>query len=373
MSPPPQMIPVSEPVISPKAKRYVTEALKSGWISSEGKFITAFEQQFAEFLGVKYATTVSNGSTALHLALLSLGIEAGDEVIIPDQTIISCALAAVYIGAKPVFVDVEPDTGNIDPTKIATAITPQTKAIMVVHLFGHPVDLDPILALAKKHRLLVIEDCAQAHGALYKGRRVGSFGDVAIFSFYSNKIITTGEGGMLVTGHRWVIDQANSLKNLAHKTNRRFYHEKIGYNYRLTNLQAALGLANLEDVDLAIAKKRQIAATYQKLLTDLPQLALPGEKSYASSVYWMYNVVLTKKSQITRDKFRALLLEQGVDSRTYFYPLSLQPILKHFTAPAAKFPVGHHLAKNGLYLPSGLSITNSQIQKVSDVIHRILD
>lgn len=366
-------IPVNEPIVSESAKALVNDALDTGWISSAGKYVETFEREFAEYVGVSHAVSCSNGTAALHLALLALDLQPGDEILIPDHTIISCALAALYVGAKPVFVDVETKTGNIDPKKIEAKITNKTKAIMVVHLYGHPVNLDPIIEIAKKHKLLLIEDAAEAHGAEYKGKKVGSFGDVATYSFYGNKIVTTGEGGMVVSSNTEIIEKVRLLKDLAHKTGRRFYHEVIGYNYRLTNLQAALGVAHLREIDHYINKKREMATLYTSLLSDIPDLILPSEESYAFNVYWMYNIVLKESASITRSQLMDALQEKGIDSRTYFFPLHQQPVIKQkYDYPSAEYSNSILLSKQGFYVPSGLAITQEQITLVSDALHEII-
>jgi len=368
------MIPVNEPVLSAEAKKNVIDCLDSGWISSSGSYIKKFEENFAKYIGVSYATTTTNGTTALHLALTSLGIGVGDEVIIPNLTIISCAVAVLYTGAIPVFVDVQAGSGGLDPLLLEASITKKTKAIMVVHLYGHPADMDSIMAIAKKHNLLVIEDAAEAHGALYKGKKVGSIGDVGCFSFYANKIITTGEGGMVVTNNKELYEKANLLKNLAHSPHQRFVHEEVGFNYRMTNMQAALGVGELEHIDEYIEKKCWIAAEYNKRLGNIPFLELPHEESWAKSVYWMYAVLLTNKSPISKDQFRSRLLELGCDTRDYFYPLHRQPVFRSLHMKFTDtFPVSVDLSARGLYLPSGLAITQSQIESVCASISTILN
>lgn len=365
-------IPVNEPIISNKAKEYVNKALNDGWISSMGEYIDRFETEFAKYLGVKYATTVSNGTTALHLALASLDIGVGDEVIVPDQTIISCPLAVIYTGATPVLVDVKINDGNIDPKCIEEKITAKTKAIMAVHLFGNPADMDNITAIAKKHNLFVIEDAAEAHGAEYKGKKVGSLSDVATFSFYANKIITTGEGGMLVTNNKTIYDKAVLMKNLAHTPGKRFFHEQIGYNYRMTNMQAALGLAHLEEIDHYLQKKITMAETYHSLLKTNPFLNLPSLNADVKNVFWMYNITVKDNSPLNRDQLMEKLLEKGVDTRTYFYPLHTQPVLKQYLrSSTATYPNSSKLSDSGFYLPSGLAITTEQIQYVAEAIQNI--
>lgn len=367
------MIPVNEPVVSEQAKRYVNDALDTGWISSAGKYVTAFEEQFAAYLGVQHAATVSNGTAALHVALAALGVQEGDEVIVPDLTIISCAYAVVYLGAKPVLVDVVPETGNIDPSKIEAAITAKTKAIMVVHLYGHPAEMDAIMAIARKHGVAVVEDAAEAHGAVYRGRKAGSIGDIACFSFYGNKIVTSGEGGMVVSNNEELMERVRLLKDLAHKPGRRFFHEVVGYNYRMTNVQAALGLGELENIETYIERKRAMAALYHSLLTGVAHLKLPGEASEVRSVYWMYALELLPDAPLDRDAFMQALRDKGVDTRTYFYPLHAQPVLANaVTNDDALYPVTSDLARRGLYLPSGLALTQEQQHEVARAVAAVL-
>ncbi len=365
-------IPVNEPVISQESKTYVNDCLDTGWISSAGTYVHAFESAFAAFCGTDYAVTTTNGTTALHLALEALEIGEGDEVIIPDLTIISCALAALYVGARPILVDVDAATGNIDPLKIEEAITAKTKAIMVVHLYGHPCDMDAILAIAKKHSLKVIEDAAEAHGAEYKGKKVGSFGDVACFSFYGNKIISTGEGGMLVTNNSAIAERAALLKDLAHKPGRRFFHEVKGYNFRMTNLQAALGLGALEHVNEYIKKKRFMASTYTELLSTIQHIKTPTENADVFSVYWMYALEILPSSPVTRDECMKLLQEAGVETRTYFLPLHEQPVLlDKYPDMTSEYPVSTELSRTGFYIPSGLALTKKQITFVAATLQKI--
>ncbi len=281
-------IPVCEPLLIGNERKYVNQCLKDNWISSHGKFLEQFENQFSRYCGQDFGIGVCNGTVALHLAVAALGIGKGDEVIMPSFTIASTAFSVIYAQAKPVFVDIEANTFNMDPRLIEAKITKKTKAIMVVHMYAHPSDMDAIMKLARKHKLYVIEDAAQAHGATYKGRRCGSFGDVATFSFYSNKIITTGEGGMVLTSNPKLAQACRSLKNLAFDPKRRFWHEAIGFNYRMTNIQAAIGLAQLEKIDILLAKRRANAMMYNKRLAHLPGLILPTELDECQAGYWMY-------------------------------------------------------------------------------------
>lgn len=366
------MIAVNSPIIAKNAQKYVLDCIKSGWISSAGLYIEKFEKKFAEFLGVKFAVTTTNGTSALHLAVASLGIGPGDEVIIPDLTIISCALAVLYTGAKPVFIDVEKMTGNIDPARIEEKISKKTKAIMVVHLYGHPADMDPILHLARKHNLKVIEDAAEAHGAEYKGKKVGGLGDIGCFSFYANKVVTTGEGGMVVTNSEEIYEKAKLLKDLAHSPKRRFMHEEIGFNYRMTNLQAALGVAQLEEVENYIKKKRSMAELYIEGLKNLPNIELLYEAGYAKSVYWMFPLLVSKKNKITRDEFREKLKDLGVDTRDFFYPLHSQPVFDNLKfSNREEFPISTDLSNRGFYIPSGLALTKNEINKVINAVKKV--
>lgn len=362
------MIPVNEPVISKNAKIYIKDCLDSGWISSSGKYIEQFENNFKNYIGSKFAVTTTSGTSALHLALAASGIKAGDEVIMPDLTIISCALSAVYMGAKPVLVDVENSTGNIDPTKIEEMISKKTKAIMVVHLYGHPVNIEPIAKLAKKYNLLLIEDAAEAHGAKVKvnekWQKVGSIGDISCFSFYGNKIVTTGEGGMLLTNNQDIFKKARLLKDLSHVPGKRFFHEEVGYNFRMTNLQAALGVAQLGEINNYLKKKRWMAKKYSKALKNIKFLELPNEEPYAKNVFWMYALRVKKDAKITRDDFCNQLRLLDVDSRTYFVPLHKQTVLKNFNYKKKDYPISSDLSDRGFYLPSGLAITERQINKV---------
>ena len=367
------MIPVNQPHIPKNAEAYVLDTIRSGWFSSAGTYIDRFESEFASYIGSKHAITVTSGTAALHVALAGLDIGKGDEVILPDLTIISCPLAVTYTGATPVLSDVDPITGCMDPSCLEAKITKKTKAIMVVHLYGHPCDMDPILALAKKHHLFVVEDAAQAHGALYKGRKVGGLGDVGCFSFYANKLITTGEGGMVVTDSDTLATKMRLLKDLAHVPGKRFTHEEIGFNYRMTNMQAALGLAGLEEVGWAIEKKRRMAAIYTEGLKDIASLILPQEKPYAKSVYWMYALVLAPHAGMTRDECRARLKEKGIDTRDFFVPIHRQPVYTSMKLFAREsYPVSEDLSGRGFYIPSGLAITDLQQQEVIQVIRAIL-
>jgi len=365
------MIPVNAPLITKESKQLVSQALKEGWISSAGPYINDFETEFARYLGVKHAISVNTGTAALHIALLAAGIGAGDEVIVPAFTMAASWMAVMYTGATPIFIDVEPDNYTIDPNLIENAITKHTKAIMPVHIYGHPADMDPILDIAKKHNLLVIEDAAEAHGATYKGKLTGSIGDINAFSFYANKIITTGEGGMVTTNRDDFADIARRMKDLAHSKDKRFIHDALGYNYRMTSMQAALGSGQLKHIDEFLQIKKNMAQQYQIGLQGIKGLTLPSTRDWATHVYWMY-AVLVDPAQfgMAKDDLRQKLLENGVDTRDFFYAPTQQPILQGL-ALKDSYPVTKLIAENGFYLPSGLAITNEQIEAVCATIRSI--
>ncbi|PIR52903.1 aminotransferase DegT [Candidatus Peregrinibacteria bacterium CG10_big_fil_rev_8_21_14_0_10_49_10] len=363
-------VPVNEPVVTDTAKRYVLDALETGWISSAGEYITRFEEAFASYIGMKHAITTTNGTTALHLALAGLGIGKGDEVIVPDFTIVSCMNAVLYTGATPVFVDVDPETFTLDPTLLEASITPKTRAIMPVHIYGHSVDVDPILQIAEAHNLFVVEDAAEVHGATYKGKKCGSFGTVSTFSFYGNKIVTTGEGGMVLTNDDALAEEMRLLMNLSHSRKKRFWHERVGFNYRMTNLQAAIGLGQLEHIETFLAHKKWMGAEYSKRLADISGLLLPVTRDYAENVYWMYSLRVSDALGLSRDELCARLREKGVDTRDFFIPLSSQPISQEYKR--AECPVSAEIAETGFYLPSGLALTEEQLTFVCDSLHAVV-
>ena len=364
-------IPVNEPVISKEAKRNIAEAITSGWLSSSGPFVKKFEQGFAKYLGVKHAISVCNGTAALHVALLSLNISKGDEVIVPAFTMAATWMAVLHTGAKPVFVDCELETYNIDPDKIGKKITEKTKAIMPVHIYGHSCEMDKIMALAKKYKLYVVEDAAEVHGGSYKKKKCGSFGNINCFSFYANKIITTGEGGMVVTNNKRLAYEANKFKDLYHSDKKRFVHKKVGHNYRMTNLQAAVGCGELKNINKYIKKKHWMANLYNKGLKDIPGIKTPATKPEVKNVYWMYGIVVDKdKFGLSRDRLRVELRKKGIDARDFFYPPENQPALRKKVGNQ-KFPNAKYLSENGMYLPSGLAITKQQIDKVINTIKRL--
>lgn len=361
-----KMIPVCEPKLGKKELEYVTDCVRTNWISSKGKYITEFEEKFSKYCGAEYGIATCNGTTALHLALASIGVKAGDEVILPTFTMIATANSITYTGAKPVLVDSEPETWNIDPTKIEEKITKKTKALMLMHTYGHPVDIDPILELAEKRDLYVIEDAAEAHGAEYKGKRVGALGDAGCFSFYANKILTTGEGGMVVTNNEKIAEMARLLRDQAFEP-KRFLHRYVGFNYRMTNLQAAIGVAQMDLIDESVETRRRNAKRYNSLLKDVPGITLPPEALWAKNVYWMYTVLVEDSFGMKRDELMAYLKEKGVDSRSAFYPVHTQPVYaKHYKGE--KYPVAEELGRKGINLPSGNTLTEDQIKFVADTI-----
>lgn len=360
-------IPVSQPSIGQREIDYVSDAVRSGWVSSLGRYIEEFESRFASYCGSRYALTVSNGTTALHLALMAAGIKSGDEVIVPDLTFVATANAVAYIGAKPVLVDIDADTLCISPQAIERAITPRTRAIVPVHLYGHPADMDLINAIAEKHGLLVVEDAAEAHGAEYRGRRVGSLGLCGVFSFYGNKVITSGEGGMITTDDESLYRTAKRLRDHAMSPTRRYWHEEIGYNYRMTNMQAALGLAQLERIEEFLSKRREIMGWYRDRLSTHPRLRLNRDAFWAKNAYWMVCVEVEDLSDALRQSLMTALRERGVDSRPYFYPVSDMPVF-----PGADTPVAHHHSQVGLNLPSYFDLTQQDVNRVCEALTAVL-
>ena len=360
-------IPVSQPWLEKEETDYVLSALADGAISGlYGEYIDRFEKGFAEYCDSTDGISVSSGTGALHLALVSLGIGPGDEVLVSTFTNMATFFAVLYQGATPIPVDIEPDTWNIDPTLIERKINRKTRAILVVHIYGHPVDMDPILRFAREYGLYVVEDCAEAHGALYKGQKVGSLGDVGCFSFYANKIITTGEGGMLTTSDTGIAERARSLRSLAFGTGNKFMHEDIGFNYRLTNLQAAIGCAQLERIEQVITRKREIAQYYNANLHDIPGLQLPVEESYARNVYWMYHVLLHEEFGCSREMVMAKLRNWGIETREAFIPYNMQEIfLRRGWVKRGDCPVANHVARSGFYLPSGPVLSEEDLEYIT--------
>ena len=361
------MIQVCEPTLQGNEKKYVSECIDTNWISSSGVFIEKFEEMFSKACNVKYGVSCSNGTTALHLAMASLGVGKGDEVILPAFTIIAVANAVLYTGAIPVFVDSEPRTWNMDPDRIEEKITPRTKAIIAMHTYGCPADMDKINAIAKKHSIFVIEDAAEAHFALYKGKPTGSLGDVSCFSFYANKIITTGEGGMVVTNNKEIADKARLLRNHAF-IQPRFVHHEVGFNYRMTNIQAAIGVAQMERADELLAGRMSNAPRYEAELKGIEGLTLAPECPYGTNVYWMYGILIDqKKFGRGKDEVMKLLKESGVETRSFFYPMHMQPVFRNNSEIdcSGAYPVSEQLYEQGLYLPSSSHLTTEQIKEIS--------
>ena len=362
------IIPVCEPTLTGNEMKYVQQAVETNWISSAGSFIRDFEANFAEVCETKYGIACANGTVAMHLAMATLGLEPEDEVIIPTFTMIATANAVTYCGAKPVLVDQEPTYWQMDIDQIAEKITPRTKAIVPVHIYGHPVDMDPLMELADKHGIMVIEDAAEAHGAEYKGRRCGSLGHAAGFSFYGNKIITTGEGGMVTTNDRELAQLAWNLRDHAFSNERHFWHKFVGFNYRMTNLQAAVGLAQVEQLDRFTDARRSNAANYTERLASVPGITTPPEAPWAKNVFWMYGILVNAEEfGMNRDELRGVLANNGIETRTFFIPMHCQPIYwEQFKGE--RYPVAEQFCRDGFYLPSASSLTFGEIEYVAEII-----
>ena len=368
------MIPVNSPLLAGNEKKYLNECIDTGWISSEGRFVKKFENNMASYIGRKYATACANGSAAIDIAVRALELKAGDEVIMPTFTIISCAQSLVNHGVTPVLIDSDYKTFNINVEEIESKITSKTKAIMIVHIFGLTTDVGPLITIAKKHNLKIIEDAAEVIGQNYKGQKCGSFGDISTFSFYSNKHITTGEGGMVLTDDKNLDDRAKSLRNLCF-TNDRFVHEEIGFNYRLTNMQAALGVAQLEQIEDIIIKKRWIGNIYNKLLKDLDKINLPLNKTnYCENIYWVYAITLKDNCVKTAKQVMNELNELEIGTRPFFFPMHKQPIFnKKGLFLNEMLPNSEKLYQKGFYIPSGLALTEDQLKEVSSALHKVLN
>lgn len=367
-------IPVNEPLLDGNEKKYLLECIETGWISSEGPFIKQFEEKFAARVGRKHGIAVCNGTAAIDAAVDALDIGPGDEVILPTFTIISCVLQIVRSGATPVLVDSDPVTWNMDVTQIEAKVTSRTKAIMVVHIYGLPVDMDPVLDIAKRHGLKIIEDAAEMHGQTYKGKPCGSFGNISTFSFYPNKHITTGEGGMIVTDDDELAETCRSLRNLCFNPKKRFVHERLGWNLRMTNMQAALGLAQLERLDEFVARKRAMGARYTKLLANVSGIQLPlARTDYADNIYWVYGMVLDESLGFDAVEAMHRLGEQGIGTRPFFCPLHIQPVLLRMGLFAGEsYPVAQRMYAQGFYGPSGMALTIEQMHSVSTKISNLV-
>jgi perosamine synthetase len=367
------MVMVNEPLLSGNEKKYINECIDTNWVSSEGPFVKRFENQMANFVGRKYATACSNGTAALDIAVSILNLQKGDEVIMPSFTIISCAQALVNKGIKPVLLDSDLQTFNVNVETIEAKITPKTKAIMIVHIYGLTVDVNPILALAKKYNLKIIEDAAEVIGQTYHGMQCGSFGDVSTFSFYPNKHITTGEGGMVFCDDKLLDEKAKSFRNLCFGADR-FIHEELGANYRMTNMQAALGVAQFENIDNSVDKKRYIGNTYNELLKDIGAVNLPVTKTdYCENIYWVYAITLKDDYTKTAKEVMAELSSYNIGTRPFFYPMHKQPVFNRMGLFLDDdLPNSEKLYEKGFYIPSGLALTNEEMLEVSIALHKVL-
>nr|WP_299411535.1 DegT/DnrJ/EryC1/StrS family aminotransferase [Acaryochloris sp. IP29b_bin.148] len=367
-------VPVNEPLLNGNEKKYLNECIDTKWISSEGPFVKQFEQQFAEQMGRKHGIAVCNGSVAIDVALAALKIGHGDEVILPSFTIISCAAAIVRAGATPVVVDCCPATWNMDVSQIEAKITDNTKAIMVVHIYGLPVDMQPLMELANKYGLYIIEDAAEMHGQTYNGAPCGSFGAISTFSFYPNKHLTTGEGGMVLTNDETLADRSRSLRNLCFQPQKRFVHLELGWNYRMTNMQAALGLAQLEQIDTFIARKRHMGEVYNRLLAEIPGLQLPVPKTdYATNIYWVYGIVLEDNVPFDAQEAMKRLAAHEIGTRPFFWPMHLQPVFQEMGLfDQVSCPISEKIARRGFYIPSGLALTDLQMQQVAHALQDVM-
>lgn len=364
-------IPVCAPRIDGRDVECVAECVRSSWISGASEYVTEFEETFARYCGCKYGVATNSGTTALHLALATLDVKRGDEVIIPTFTMIATANAVTYTGAKSVLIDSEPETWNIDTSKIEKEITKRTKVIVPIHTYGHPADMDPILELAEKHGLYIVEDAAEAHGAEYKGRKMGSIGDLGCFSFYANKIITTGEGGMIVTNDERLAEKARWLRAHAFgRHGKHFYHEALGFGYRMSGLQAALGLAQLERIDEFVSIRINNAKLYNSLLSELgDKITLPPKAPWAKNVYWMYSILVEDEFGMSREELMKRLELEGIETRTFFYPIHIQPISAR-QSQQQKFPVAGELSRKGVNLPSGNTLTADNVMYVCECIKK---
>lgn len=360
-------IPIYQPALDGNEKKYVNECLDTGWISSRGEFIKKFEDSLCNFIGVNHAVSVSNGTVALHLALVTLGIGAGDEVIVPSFTYIASVSTISLTGATPVFVDSLEDTWQMNPDHVRKKITSQTKAIMVVHLYGHPCEMDELVKIAKENNLFIIEDCAEAFGSTYKGKHVGTFGDISTFSFYGNKTITTGEGGMVVTNDETLFDRAYHLRMHGLAKYREYWHDVLGFNYRMTNICAAIGLAQLENAKDKITRKKKLAEMYHKKLKHLP-VKPHAEHKDVFHTYWMYSILVD--SPEIRDELRDHLKIDLIETRPTFYPVHTMPM---FASKYQKLPVAESLGWKGINLPSWPDLTEAQVDEIVTSISKFFN
>lgn len=368
------MIPVNTPLLDGAEARYLQECIATGWLSAEGGFVERFEREFAARVGRAHGVAVSNGTAALDVAVAALGLGPGDEVILPTFTIISCAAAILRAGATPIFVDSDARTWNVDVDQIAPLVTRRTRAILAVHTYGLPADMEPVLMLARERGLHVIEDAAEAHGLHYRGEPCGSLGDVSTFSFYANKLVTTGEGGMVLTDDPAIAERCRSFRNLCFGSGRRFVHDELGWNYRMSNLQAAVGVAQLEQLDRFIQIKRAMGQRYSERLGCLAAItSQPARTEHAENVYWVYGIVLEDNVPLDASEAMRRLAERGIGTRPFFWPMHEQPVLKKLgLADGRSRPVAERLARRGFYLPSGLGLSPADIDTVCDEVHSLL-
>lgn len=368
------MILVNEPIFTGREKELLIKCIEDGWISSDGPFVKEFEEKFANFIGMKYGIAVSNGSVALEVALWAAGIKEGDEVILPSFTIISCVNAVLQCGAEPVLVDVDSDTWNMNIEQVIQKITNKTKAIMPVHMYGHPVDMDPLLEICKEKNIVIIEDAAEAHGAEYKGKKCGSMGDISSFSFYPNKVITTGEGGMVLTNDEKIAEKARSQRNLCFIPEQRFLHYELGNNYRFSNLQAAVGIAQLEKIDFHLKRKKEIGVAYTKELANVNGIELQKIRTWANPIYWVFGVVLSDDIKMDAKMFAKELSSRAIQTRPFFWGMHEQPVFKKLGLfNGESFPVTERIARRGLYLPSGLGLKDGDLITVCNEVKNILN
>lgn len=367
------MIPVCEPVVTGREIELVLDCLRTGWISSAGKYLERFETEWARYCGMEHGVAVSNGTVALQIAMQIIGLKPGDEVIMPTFTIISCAQAVTALGGVPVLVDSDPRNWQMDVSQIEHRITPRTRAILVVHIYGHPADVDPIRTIAQNHGLLVVEDAAEVHGAEYRGRHCGGLGDISTFSFYANKLVTTGEGGMVLARRADWAERARSLRNLCFQKSRRFLHEELGNNFRFTNLQAALGVAQIERLAQIVSRKREIAQAYAERLQGVSALELPVEEPWARNVYWVYGMVLKETAGMDAAGAMERLARKGVETRPFFLGMHEQPVFHRMGLFRGEHhPVAERLARRGFYIPSGLALKTGDIDAVADAVREVL-
>jgi len=369
-----EFIPVNEPLFDGRELEYLTQCIQSGWVSSEGSFVQQFEQELSARTTRRFGISVSSGTAALEVAVAALGLENGDEVILPTHTIISCVSALIRRNVKPVLVDTDLATWNMDVGKVESAITSRTRAIMVVHTFGLPVDMDPIIELAKKYSLMIIEDAAQATGLTYKGRPCGSFGNISTFSFYPNKHITTGEGGMILCDDPLLAKRSRSYRNLCFQESKRFVHEELGWNYRMSNLHAALGMAQLETLPEHLQQKRSNGLYYKELLVGTPGLILPpNDKPYSNNYFWVFGILLGKELDVSAVTAMAKLKERGIGTRPFFWPMHEQPVFQRMNLfNNESYPVAELFGRRGFYIPSGLTLTRQQQQRIVETLVELL-